>query len=164
MWRVLVMSDSHGNSENVKRAIEKTRAEAGDFQLLIHLGDVGDAREVEGLAGVPCYIVRGNTDYDSKLLEVNVIEIGGHRVFATHGHRYVVDVSLLALRNAALENDCDIAMYGHTHVPFLDEDPYDVTILNPGSLTYPRQEERKQTFVVMEVDDDDEVKYKFYNL
>lgn len=164
MWRVLVMSDSHGNSENVKRAIEKTREEAGDFQLLIHLGDVGDAKEVEGLAGVPCYIVRGNTDYDTKLREVNVILVGEHRLFLTHGHRYGVHGSLLALRNAALENDCDIAMYGHTHVPFLDEDPDDVTILNPGSLTYPRQEGKKQTFVVMEVDDEEEVTYEFYNL
>lgn len=163
MWRVLVMSDSHGNSENVKKAIEKTRDEVGDFQLLIHLGDVGDAKEVEGLAGVPCYIVRGNTDYDTKLREVNVIEIGDHRLFLTHGHRHDVHLSLLYLRNAALENDCDIAMYGHTHVPFLDEDPDDVTILNPGSLTYPRQEGKKQTFVVMEVDDE-EVTYQFYNL
>ncbi len=162
MWRVLVMSDSHGNSENVRRAIEKTREEVGDFQLLIHLGDVGNAQEVEELAGVPCYIVRGNTDYDRNLRDVNVILVGEHRLFLTHGHRYGVHSSLLSLRNAALENDCDIAMYGHTHVPLLDEDVDDVTILNPGSLTYPRQEGKKQSFVVMEVDDAEEVTYQFY--
>ena len=51
-------------------------------------------------------------------------------------------------------------MYGHTHVPYLDEED-DVTILNPGSLTYPRQEGHEKTFVVMTIEDDDSVQYAF---
>ena len=139
MLRILIMSDSHGRNENVELAIAQVREEIGEFQMLIHLGDVGDAREIESLAGVPCYIVRGNTDYDAKLLNANVIEASGHRIFATHGHLYQVDMRLDLLRFAALENDCDIAMYGHTHVPYLEEDPDDITILNPGSISKPRQ-------------------------
>lgn len=160
MLRILVMSDSHGRNENVELAIEQVREEIGEFQMLIHLGDVGDAREIESLAGVPCYIVRGNTDYDVKLLNANVIEAGGHRIFATHGHLYQVDMRLDLLRFAALENDCDIAMYGHTHVPYLEEDPDDVTILNPGSISKPRQADHRYTYMVMEIDDEDEVTYK----
>ncbi len=160
MLRILVMSDSHGRNENVELAIAQVREEIGEFQMLIHLGDVGDAREIESLAGVPCYIVRGNTDYDAKLLNANVIEAGGHRIFATHGHLYQVDIRLDLLRFAALENDCDIAMYGHTHVPYLDEDPDDVTILNPGSISKPRQADHRYTYMVMEIDDEDEVTYE----
>ena len=160
MLRILVMSDSHGRNENVELAIAQVREEIGEFQMLIHLGDVGDAREIESLAGVPCYIVRGNTDYDSKLLNANVIEAGGHRIFATHGHLYQVDMRLDLLRFAALENDCDIAMYGHTHVPYLEEDPDDVTILNPGSISKPRQADHRYTYMVMEIDDEDEVTYE----
>lgn len=160
MLRILVMSDSHGRNENVELAIEQVREEIGEFQMLIHLGDVGDAREIESLAGVPCYIVRGNTDYDVKLLNANVIEAGGHRIFATHGHLYQVDMRLDLLRFAALENDCDIAMYGHTHVPYLEEDLDDVTILNPGSISKPRQADRRYTYMVMEIDDEDEVTYE----
>ncbi len=156
MLRILIMSDSHGRNENVELAIEQVREEIGEFQMLIHLGDVGDARELESLAGVPCYIVRGNTDYDAKLLNANVIEAGGHRIFATHGHLYQVDMRLDLLRFAALENDCDIAMYGHTHVPYLEEDPDDVTILNPGSISKPRQADHRYTYMVMEIDDEDE--------
>ena len=156
MLRILIMSDSHGRNENVELAIAQVREEIGEFQMLIHLGDVGDARELESLAGVPCYIVRGNTDYDAKLLNANVIEAGGHRIFATHGHLYQVDL----LRFAALENDCDIAMYGHTHVPYLEEDPDDVTILNPGSISKPRQADHRYTYMVMEIDDEDEVTYE----
>lgn len=160
MLRILIMSDSHGRNENVELAIAQVREEIGEFQMLIHLGDVGDARELELLAGVPCYIVRGNTDYDAKLLNANVIEAGGHRIFATHGHLYQVDMRLDLLRFAALENDCDIAMYGHTHVPYLEEDPDDVTILNPGSISKPRQADHRYTYMVMEIDDEDEVTYE----
>ena len=156
MLRILIMSDSHGRNENVELAIAQVREEIGEFQMLIHLGDVGDARELESLAGVPCYIVRGNTDYDAKLLNANVIEAGGHRIFATHGHLYQVDMRLDLLRFAALENDCDIAMYGHTHVPYLEEDPDDITILNPGSISKPRQADHRYTYMVMEIDDEDE--------
>jgi len=160
MLRILIMSDSHGRNENVELAIAQVREEIGEFQMLIHLGDVGDARELESLAGVPCYIVRGNTDYDAKLLNANVIEAGGHRIFATHGHLYQVDMRLDLLRFAALENDCDIAMYGHTHVPYLEEDLDDVTILNPGSISKPRQADHRYTYMVMEIDDEDEVTYE----
>lgn len=160
MLRILIMSDSHGRNENVELAIAQVREEIGEFQMLIHLGDVGDARELESLAGVPCYIVRGNTDYDAKLLNANVIEAGGHRIFATHGHLYQVDMRLDLLRFVALENDCDIAMYGHTHVPYLEEDPDDVTILNPGSISKPRQADHRYTYMVMEIDDEDEVTYE----
>ena len=160
MLRILIMSDSHGRNENVELAIAQVREEIGEFQMLIHLGDVGDAREIESLAGVPCYIVRGNTDYDAKLLNANVIEAGGHRIFATHGHLYQVDMRLDLLRFAALENDCDIAMYGHTHVPYLEEDPDDITILNPGSISKPRQADHHYTYMVMEIDNEDEVTYE----
>lgn len=160
MLRILIMSDSHGRNENVELAIAQVREEIGEFQMLIHLGDVGDAREIESLAGVPCYIVRGNTDYDAKLLNANVIGAGGHRIFATHGHLYQVDTRLDLLRFAALENDCDIAMYGHTHVPYLEEAPDDVTILNPGSISKPRQADHRYTYMVMEIDDEDEVTYE----
>ena len=160
MLRILIMSDSHGRNENVELAIAQVREEIGEFQMLIHLGDVGDAREIESLAGVPCYIGRGNTDYDAKLLNANVIEASGHRIFATHGHLYQVDMRLDLLRFAALENDCDIAMYGHTHVPYLEEDPDDITILNPGSISKPRQADHRYTYMVMEIDDEDEVTYE----
>ena len=160
MLRILIMSDSHGRNENVELAIAQVREEIGEFQMLIHLGDVGDAREIESLAGVPCYIVRGNTDYDAKLLNANVIEASGHRIFETHGHLYQVDMRLDLLRFAALENDCDIAMYGHTHVPYLEEDPDDITILNPGSISKPRQADHRYTYMVMEIDDEDEVTYE----
>lgn len=171
MWRILVVSDSHGRNENVQRAIDK----AGKIDMMIHLGDVGSRyHEVEYMAGVPTYIVAGNNDYFGGLLEKNIIGVGEHRIFATHGHRMQVHRGVELLRYHALENDCDIALYGHTHIPFLSgavaeggspygDDDYleDVTIANPGSLTYPRQGDLKKTFLVMEIEGSGEVRYRF---
>lgn len=154
MRRVLIVSDSHGRNENIQKALEK----AGKIDLMIHLGDVGrEYLQVERMAGVPTYMVAGNNDYGGFLRDMCVIYIGSHKVLLTHGHRQGVHFSVDRLRYLALENECDIAMYGHTHVPFLDEG--DVTILNPGSISLPRQMGHKKTFMIMEIDEEDKVSY-----
>ncbi len=159
MRRILIVSDSHGRNDNIKKAIEK----AGQFDLMIHLGDVGpDYLQVERMSGVPTYMVAGNNDYGGFLRDMSVIYIGSHRVLLTHGHRQGVHFGVDRLRYLALENECDIAMYGHTHVPFLEEG--DVTIINPGSISLPRQIGHKKTFAIMELDDEDRMSIKFDNI
>ncbi len=158
MRRVLIVSDSHGNNDNVREAIKK----AGKIDLMIHLGDVGrDYLEVERMSGIPTYIVAGNNDYGRGLRDMCIIYIGEHKCLLTHGHRQHVHFGVDRLRYLALENECDIAMYGHTHVPFLEEDPEDVTILNPGSISLPRQIGHEKTFLIMEIDDEENITYTF---
>lgn len=160
MRRILIVSDSHGRNENVRKAIKK----AGKIDMMIHLGDIGyDYLEVEHMSGVPTYMVAGNNDYGMGLRDMLMFYIGSHKVLAVHGHRYNVHFGPDLLVYKALENNCDIAMYGHTHVPFLDEDG-DVTVLNPGSLTYPRQTGHEKTFMIMEIDDDENVTYTFEHI
>lgn len=159
MRRILIVSDSHGRNDNIKKAIEKAR----QFDLMIHLGDVGpDYLQVERMSGVPTYMVAGNNDYGGFLRDMSVIYIGSHKVLLTHGHRQGVHLGVDRLRYLALENECDIAMYGHTHVPFLEEG--DVTIINPGSISLPRQIGHKKTFAIMELDDEDRMSIKFDNI
>ena len=160
MRRVLIMSDSHGNNGNVRKAIEK----AGKIDLMIHLGDVGtEYLQVERMSGVPTYMVAGNNDYGGFLRDMCIIYIGSHKVLLTHGHRYNVHYGVDRLRYLALENECEIVMYGHTHVPFLDEGE-DVTILNPGSISLPRQMGYKKTFMIMEIDDQENITYILDNI
>ena len=45
----------------------------------------------------------------------------------------------------------DIVMFGHTHRPVIDY-TRDVIALNPGSLSYPRQEGRRPSYIVMDLD------------
>lgn len=156
MRRILVMSDSHGNNYNVQKAVKK----AGKIDLAFHLGDVGtEYLNIERATHVPTYIVRGNNDYSPELREMIITYIGTHKVLCVHGHRHGVHFGLDSLRYLALQNECEIVMFGHTHVPVLDEG--DVTFINPGSLTYPRQIGHKKTFLIIEVDDEDKLSYRF---
>lgn len=157
MIRVLIVSDSHGNNENVRKAVNK----AGKVDMMFHLGDVGiNYLEVERMCGMPTYIVAGNNDYNPALKKQVIIKVGNHTIYATHGHLQGVHAGLDRIRYAALENGCDIAMFGHIHVPVLEELD-DITIINPGSLTFPRQDGWKKTFAIMEIDDEDNITYKF---
>ena len=45
----------------------------------------------------------------------------------------------------------DIVMFGHSHRPIVDIDK-DIIAVNPGSLTYPRQEGKKPSYIIMELD------------
>ena len=60
-------------------------------------------------------------------------------------------------------NQMDIVMYGHTHYPHLDRGD-DITLLNPGSLTYPRQEGRAKTFMIMELDEQGNAEFLWQEL
>ena len=42
-------------------------------------------------------------------------------------------------------------MYGHTHVPLVDLSE-DIWAVNPGSISLPRQEGRKPSYIIMETD------------
>ena len=41
-------------------------------------------------------------------------------------------------------------MFGHTHRPIIDYRK-DVIALNPGSLSYPRQEGKRPSYIIMEL-------------
>lgn len=43
-------------------------------------------------------------------------------------------------------------MYGHTHRPCLDVEK-DLTALNPGSISYPRQDGHRPSYIIMELDE-----------
>ena len=51
----------------------------------------------------------------------------------------------------ALGRGADIVMYGHTHKPSITRED-DLITLNPGSLSYPRQEGRRPSYMLMEID------------
>lgn len=157
MIRILVISDSHGQNENVEAAVEQATKKAGHIDYCFHCGDIECPRsEIEVITRVGTYVVRGNCDYDSKLLQQNVIDVGNHRIYMTHGHRHNVHYEMMPLYYSACENDCDIALFGHTHVPFVDQDS-EVTIVNPGSVSRPRQEGKKKTYAILTITDEDDV-------
>lgn len=188
--KILIISDSHGKSQNVKIAILK---ECPD--MLIHLGDIEDDPNVirawlDAAAEewnkklekndenrislpVPAVFIKGNCDsYRSSaaadsLKQTAVFSLNNHRFFCTHGHRNGVNSGIENLMYTAIENKCDIALFGHTHVPFNERSegyadvPGGVHILNPGSVTFPRGGSRRG-YMVMTFDETGryEVTYK----
>jgi putative phosphoesterase len=147
--RILVISDSHGKNDDVKQVIKQV----GDIDMFIHLGDVERGVDyIRGLTDVETHIIAGNNDYSLDLPATDSFMIADKKVFITHGHRFYVGGGVEHLREYALQNGYDIVMYGHTHVPYIDVGD-DVTILNPGSISCPRQDGHEKTFMVIEVDD-----------
>ena len=59
----------------------------------------------------------------------------------------------------ARSRQVQVVMFGHTHYPYLEE-MEDLTVLNPGSLSYPRQPGRKPSYLVMEIDEQGKAHYE----
>lgn len=149
MMKVIIISDSHGMLDNVERIMEKE----DDVCCVIHLGDLlGQDEQLKEICGCPIYAVRGNCDYLSENPTSDVVEIGNNKIFITHGHNYGVDFGINDLCYIAKERGCNIAMYGHTHVPE-NSVSGGIIIVNPGSVSRPRQLNRKPTYAVMKIDD-----------
>ena len=115
------------------------------------------------LVSCPVYCVRGNCDFYLSLPEEQDVRIGGHHIFMTHGHLYGVGFSVDRLVAAAKRRGADIALFGHTHVPaFRQADG--VTLLNPGSISLPRQAERVCTYALLEIDNEDAPHFTLCNV
>ncbi|MDR0456195.1 MAG: metallophosphoesterase [Treponema sp.] len=136
--KLLVLSDTHGNSPFLEAVL---RWACGDtFDAAIFLGDgIEDLRRAAALTGFfgEWKIVRGNNDYAISVPEAAVIECGGHRFFLCHGHRYALYNGNDRLIAAARKMEADTALFGHIHVPSLENED-GLVLINPGSIGRPR--------------------------
>ena len=57
------------------------------------------------------------------------------------------------IREEGKARGAEIVMFGHTHRPFFEDDN-GIIVLNPGSLSFPRQEGRKGSYMILEMDQD----------
>jgi uncharacterized protein len=153
--KVLIVSDTHRQNRNLFEVIKKV----GPLDLLIHLGDTeGSEDEIELEANCPVAMVAGNNDFFSDLDREKEIQIGKYRVLLTHGHFYYVSVGTENIKKEAISRQFDIVMFGHTHRPLLEIDEH-IIALNPGSLSYPRQDGRLPTYAIMEIDKNGEAHF-----
>lgn len=133
--KILVLSDSHGNLNNIKKA---TDAYGKNANVIVHCGD-GTRGEAEWIKQncknnmVVC--VKGNCDFGSTLNDVEILSLEGFNVMITHGHLYGVKMGLTNLSYKAEENNCNMVLFGHTHIP-TDETIGNIRMINPGSASY----------------------------
>ncbi|MBQ1372455.1 MAG: metallophosphoesterase [Oscillospiraceae bacterium] len=132
--KIIVFSDSHRHLEGMRTVID---AENPDY--VFHLGDHDtDAEELmRDYPLLPIVPIRGNCDGWSDSPESSVLQLDGLRFFLCHGHRYGVKYGFMQAVYAALEQNADVLLFGHTHEPYYEymDAPGQRTlyILNPGS-------------------------------
>lgn len=146
--KVLIVSDTHRRNDNYIRVLERV----APVDMVVHCGDIeGSEYLIAEAAGCPVQMVVGNNDFFSDLPREKEFLIGQYKVWLTHGHNYYVSMSSETLKREARAKGVDIVMFGHTHKPVIEIEP-GLTAVNPGSLTYPRQEGRRPSYIVMDID------------
>ena len=151
--KLFIASDVHGSAYYCRLMLEKFEESGADYLVL--LGDVlyhgprndlpRDYAPKQVIAMLTPYAariiaVRGNcdTEVDQMVLpfpmlqERGLIADGEHRIYLIHGHK-----ELDALADLLVEGD--VLLYGHTHVPADFRGKGGCRILNPGSVSIPKE-------------------------
>ena len=157
MAGLLICSDIHGDALSAQGVIDAF--ERHGAERLVILGDIlyhgprndlpagyAPKRVIEILNPYKDKIlaVRGNCDAEVDqmvlafpiLADYAYIERDGLRIFATHGH--VINKSACAQLRSG-----DILLHGHTHVPVVEKFGDDITYINPGSTSIPKENSPK---------------------
>ena len=134
--KILVFSDSHGNEDNMVRAVERERPSTLD--AIVHLGD--GWRDAEALhrlyPRIPLEQVPGNCDLGRFEERERVVFFG-------------VKSSLLRASYEARERGAQALLYGHTHIPHIDYHD-GLWLVNPGSIG----DHRRPSYGVLTVEGD----------
>lgn len=144
--KIAVISDTH----RIKKYIELSKKYIDDADVLIHLGD--DSEDIEELTKDfkgKVYGVRGNCDYISKYPKEQLLVIGEKKIFITHGHFYGVKNGMMNIVCKGLEVGADIILFGHTHIALIEEYK-GIMLMNPGSVSLPRINNRYIGFIELE--------------
>lgn len=133
MRTIGIISDTHGLLRP-----EALKALEGS-ELILHAGDVGDARILERLRDIaPVHAVHGNTDHGElrrELPATAVVDLrseDGSVEEGTHGLLAYVLHDLEDLDVDPVAADLVMVVSGHTHKPLVEERD-GVLYLNPGS-------------------------------
>lgn len=158
--KILIISDTHGFLWNLDEVLKKMTP----IDMLIHCGDIQkDEEPIKAAVNCPVYMVAGNNDLGTWLEKEIFLDIGKYHVMVTHGHKYFVGYGLDMLAESAKRKGADVVMFGHTHVPVIKK-VGGVTLVNPGSITIPRQSGRRPSYAFMEIDREGEAHFTVVEL
>ena len=139
--KLVVLADTHivpGRKRRLPDAVYETLDGA---DAILHAGDIVTADLVHELGGfAPVHAVLGNND-DGELAgmlpETLEVEIEGVRIGMIH------DSGASGGRPRRMRKrfpDCDVVVYGHSHIPFCDQGVGGQLLFNPGSPTDKRRQ------------------------
>ena len=132
MKKILIISDNHGFTHQLREVIERE----APIDLFLHLGD-GERSKSEYERLLPpltaSIYLKGNNDF-MPLKPTACFELEGVEIFAAHGHKYAVKQGFSVLENEAKKQGANLVCYGHTHRAEVHESD-GITYVNPGSFT-----------------------------
>jgi hypothetical protein len=163
--RLLVLSDTHGDAYVLEIVLNWAQdfPKSGGINAAVFLGD-GISDLPRCASGFSCEwkLVRGNNDFDFALPLSDVFDFGGHRFYFCHGHRASLYSGFFNLVAAAKNNNADVALFGHTHVPY-HKNVDGILLVNPGSLSRPRSD-AGATFAVIQCEPGKPLQVEFWEL
>ncbi|MDY0396899.1 YfcE family phosphodiesterase [Virgibacillus halophilus] len=115
MYKVLIVSDSHGLKEQLKQIKERHEAE-----YLLHCGDSELDMDEDAMTGF--LKVRGNCDFDVRYPLEQTFAINETVFFIAHGHLHDVKMDLTKISYRGEELGANIVCFGHTHVAGVQKD------------------------------------------
>ncbi len=149
--KILIISDTHGMLFNLQRVLDKH----ADVDMVLHLGDISNQKDqLETAVNCPVKVIAGNNDYSADLPKECLFDIEGYNILMIHGHEQRVYNGTAYLKQYADYKGADIVLFGHTHMPHVEEDG-GLLVVNPGSLTIPRQPGHIPTYAVMTIENED---------
>ena len=110
MTKILVISDTHGDTTLAERVLNKNQ----DVDMVIHLGDYfRDADRLNNLfPNIRFEYVYGNSDFMIGNVPMEkVLEIEGQRILLTHGHRYSVKWGIEKLQDKAYNDNIQLLLF-----------------------------------------------------
>jgi len=138
--KLAIMSDSHDNIWNMRKAVARVRREAAD--MILHCGDFVAPFMLKELAaaGIPVHGVFGNNDGDQYLLtrmaltEFKQIHLHGPLAdIDADGFHVALTHYFMVARGLAATGLYDLVCFGHSHQHHL-ETIGSTTLLNPGEI------------------------------
>ena len=159
MKRYLICSDIHGRESYLESALAKNVPLDGVYiagDLEMSPSELEDMIRRLTSPKTDVRMVCGNCDSyyteASSLRTAIVFPIQpNHKVFMTHGHRYMARHDIMSY--AAQDNGCDIVIYGHIHRK-IDMTEYGIRFLNPGAM-------KDNSYMILTVDDDGNLNVEF---
>lgn len=152
--RILLISDSHGNSKKFETIVRQYGAKCnalvfcgdGAVDLANLLSKSFYDEELKALIPPVIAFARGNGDpatypvndkFSLKIPNSQILCVNHQNILIVHGHRQSVDFSMENLGLEMQISDCKTAFYGHTHIAS-EEIQGEYKFVNPGSCSFPR--------------------------
>ena len=136
--KIWIISDTHLKSDQILP--DSFTRRVGREDIIIHLGDFVSPEIVNRLKELArLEAVSGNCDplsIKNQYPQFKIIEIAGFKIGLMHGKGGNVEAVRKVERQ--FEGNVDVALFGHTHIPY-NAKSNGIVFFNPGSLSQSRR-------------------------